>query len=132
MRASPGRGGVFPATPPVALSPPLPPSPPALTSLAFDTPLAGVASAVVTTATRRVARRWREEAAGNGLPAADEEVVAGLLAALALAVDQERPDYVTELLPRPAAGLGQRLVDICCAPGRTGRRRCRPPPCSAP
>ena len=112
MRASPGRGGVFPATPPVALSPPLPPSLPALTSLAFDTPLAGVASAVVTTATRRVARRWREEAAANGLPAADEEVVAGLLAALALAVDQERPDYVTELLPRPAAGLGQRLVDM--------------------
>ena len=35
-----------------------------------------------------------------------------MLAALALAVDQERPGYVTGLLPRPAAGLGHRLVDM--------------------
>ena len=114
MRAIPGRGKVFPATAPVAAPapPPAPPPPPAPLSLALDEPLAGVASAVITGATRRVARRWRDEAAAGGLPAADEEVVAGLLAALALAVDQERPGYVTELLPRPAAGLGQRLVDM--------------------
>src|SRR5207237_1124659 len=107
VRASPERDGAFEASSPVAALPPQ-----ALSPLALDAPLAGVASAIITAATRRVARRWRDEAAGGGLPAADDEVVAGLLSALALAVDQERPGYVTELLPRPAAGLGQRLVDM--------------------
>ncbi|PYP52147.1 MAG: hypothetical protein DMD45_05350 [Gemmatimonadetes bacterium] len=99
MTASPERGPVLEARPP-------------LTPLVLDAPLAGVASAIITAATRRVARRWRDEAAAGGAPAVDEEVVAGLLAALALAVDQERPGYVTGLLPRPAAGLGYRLVDM--------------------
>ena len=79
-----------------------------------DAPLAGVSSAIITAATRRVARRWRDEAAAAGTaPAAGEhEVVAGLLAALALALDQQRPGYVAQLLPRPAAGLGHHLVEM--------------------
>ena len=108
MKASRERGSVVEASPPVAASP----HPHPLSPLALDAPLAGVSSTILTAAIRRVARRWRDEAAGGGLPAADDEVVAGLLSALALAVDQERPGYVTELLPRPAAGLGQRLVDM--------------------
>jgi signal transduction histidine kinase len=76
-------------------------------------PLAGVSSAVITAATRRVARRWRAEAGARGPVApGDEEVMAGLLAALALAVDQRRPGYVTQLVPRPAPGLGQQLVEM--------------------
>ena len=88
---------------------PLPPTP-----AESDAPLAGVSSAIITAATRRVARRWRDEAAAAGTaPAAGEnEVVAGLLAALALALDQQRPGYVSQLLPRPAAGLGQHLLEM--------------------
>ena len=108
MKASRERGSVVEASPPVAASP----HPHPLSPLALDAPLAGVSSTIITAAIRRVGRRWRDEAAGGGLPAADDEVVAGVLAALALAVDQERPGYVTGLLPRPAAGLGHRLVDM--------------------
>src|SRR6266516_1915274 len=38
--------------------------------------------------------------------------MAGLLAAMALAVDQGRPGYVTSLLPRPTPSLGHRLVEM--------------------
>ncbi|HYT99257.1 MAG TPA: HAMP domain-containing sensor histidine kinase [Gemmatimonadales bacterium] len=75
-------------------------------------PLAGVSSAIITAATRRVARRWRDEAAAAGKPAAESETMAGLLAAMALAVDQGRPGYVTSLLPRPTPSLGHRLVEM--------------------
>jgi signal transduction histidine kinase len=103
MRASPGRGTV--AEPGTASGTGSPPRD-------SNAPLAGVSSAIITAATRRVARRWRDEAAAAGVPAGDGEVVAGLIAALALAVDQQRPGYVTQLLPRPAAGLGHRLVEM--------------------
>ena len=121
MRASPGRGSVIePAAPVAAFPAPLPPLPPRPASLTpedahlvdLDAPLAGVSSAIVTAATRRVARRWRDEAAAAGLAPVDSETVAGVLAALALAADQQRPGYVTQLLPRPAAGLGHRLVEM--------------------
>ena len=90
MRASPGRGSVIePAAPVAAFPPPLPPLPPRPASLTpadahlvdLDAPLAGVSSAIVTAATRRVARRWRDEAAAAGLPPVDSETVAGVLAA---------------------------------------------------
>jgi len=115
VRASPGRGSVIEPAAPVA--PPPPTRPVSLTledaPLAeLDAPLAGVSSAIVTAATRRVARRWREEAVAAGLPSVDSEAVASILAALALATDQQRPGYVTQLLPRPAAGLGHRLVEM--------------------
>jgi signal transduction histidine kinase len=77
-----------------------------------DAPVAGVSSAIITAAARRVARRWRDEAATSGVPAADGEVAAALIAAMALAVDQQRPGYVAQLLPRPAAGLGHRLLEM--------------------
>jgi len=77
----------------------------------LEAPLAGVTSAIIAAATRRVARRWREEERAAGV-AGENEVVASLLAALALAVDHQRPSYVTELLPRPNAGLGRRLVEM--------------------
>jgi signal transduction histidine kinase len=59
-----------------------------------------------------VARRWREEAAAANVRDPDGDAVAGILTALALAVDQERPGYVTQLLPRPATWLAHRLVDM--------------------
>src|SRR5207244_178574 len=59
-------------------------------------------------------RRWSDEATAAGAPPSgrDHDVVAGLLAALALALDQRRPGYVTQLLPRPAAALGHQLVEM--------------------
>jgi signal transduction histidine kinase len=104
VRNSPGRGSKLdPESGP-------PPSP----SRDSDAPLAGVSSAIITAATRRVARRWSDEAAASGTPPTgrDHDVVAGLLAALALALDQQRPGYVSQLLPRPAAGLGHQLVEM--------------------
>lgn len=71
-------------------------------------PLAGVSSEVLTAATRRVARRWRDEI---GDPS-DPETIAGLLAALALAVDRRSPGYVAELVPRPSPVLWHRLVEM--------------------
>ena len=98
MRDSPGRGSALePGNRPAA---------------DVDAPVAGVSSAIITAATRRVARRWRDEATAGGEPAANHEVVSGLLAALALAVDHQRPGYVTQLLPRPNAGLGHRLIEM--------------------
>jgi signal transduction histidine kinase len=110
VRNSPGRGSkVDPegGTPPPLQSPGVP-------SRDSDAPLAGVSSAIITAATRRVARRWSDEAAASGTPPTgrDHDVVAGLLAALALALDQQRPGYVSQLLPRPAAGLGHQLVEM--------------------
>ncbi len=103
MRSSPGRG--------TALDPAGTPAPRRNAAGDLEAPLAGVSSAIIAAATRRVARRWRDEehpTAVNG----DAEVVASLLAALALAVDHQRPSYVTDLLPRPNAGLGRRLVEM--------------------
>src|SRR5207253_598589 len=51
-------------------------------------------------------------AGAAGLPPSYNEQVEGLVAALALAVDQQRPEYVTQLLPRPDARLGCRLVEM--------------------
>ncbi len=78
------------------------------TSAGVTEPLAGVRSPLVTAATRRVARRLHAEPA----PGADAEVTASLLAAIALSMDRQRPDFVSTLLPRPSAELGQRLVDM--------------------
>jgi len=89
-------------------------------------PVAGVSSRVITAATRRVARRWQDEGPATG--GTDSETIAGLLAALALAADQQRPNFVTDLRPRPSPGLGHRLADMLCtelvrgwmeAPGET-------------
>src|SRR2546422_2251444 len=91
-----------------------------------DAPVAGVSSRVITAATRRVARGWRDEGPEAG--GTDSETIAGLLAALALAADQQRPNFVTDLRPRPSPGLGHRLADMLCtevvrgwmeAPGET-------------
>ena len=71
-------------------------------------PLAGVSSQSLTAATRRVARRWQEEAQDPS----DPDVVAGLLAALALAVDRRSPRYVAELVPRPSPLLRRQLVEM--------------------
>jgi len=71
-------------------------------------PLAGVRSPLVTAATRRVARRLRAEPAAGD----DSEVTASLLAAIALTMDRQRPDFVSTLLPRPSPQLGQRLIDM--------------------
>ncbi len=68
----------------------------------------GVASPLVAAARQRVERRWREEAS----PDTDQEVVAGLLAAIARAADERRPSYVADLVPRPSPALGHRLVDM--------------------
>ncbi|MGH7548152.1 MAG: sensor histidine kinase [Gemmatimonadales bacterium] len=67
-----------------------------------------MSSEVLTAATRRVARRWRDEI---GDPS-DPETIAGLLAALALAVDRRSPGYVAELVPRPSPVLWHRLVEM--------------------
>jgi signal transduction histidine kinase len=75
--------------------------------------LAGLSSAIVAAAARLVWRRWRDEAAAQGQAnPVDEEVAAALLSALALAVDQRRPGYITQLVPRPAPGLSHRLVEM--------------------
>jgi signal transduction histidine kinase len=71
-------------------------------------PLAGVRSPVVKAASRRVLRRLRTESVTDAEP----DVMASLLAAIALSVDQQRPDLVSTLLPRPSPQLGQRVVDM--------------------
>ena len=75
-------------------------------------PLAGVSSEAITTATRRVAERWRDEVAARQPDVGDPDMVAGVLAALALAIDQRRPGYVTQLVPRPAPTLADQLVEM--------------------
>src|SRR5438552_16876425 len=77
-----------------------------------DEPVAGVSSRAITAATRRVARRWRDEGPETG--GTDPETIAGFLAALALAADQQRPNFVTTLRPRPSPGLGRPLPDAPC------------------
>src|SRR2546425_9795089 len=64
-------------------------------------PLAGVSSSIITAAARRVAQRVRDAGGEPG----DMGIPAGVLAALALAVDQQHPRYLTEpvrrAFPRP-------------------------------
>src|SRR5437016_14327574 len=71
-------------------------------------PLAGVSSPVITAAARRVAQRIRDD----GIDAPDMDIVAAVLAAIALAVDQQRPRYVTELVHRASPTLGARLLEL--------------------
>src|SRR5205807_10105267 len=71
-------------------------------------PLAGVSSPVITAAARRVGQRIRDD----GIDPADMDIVAAVLAAIALAVDQERPRYVTELVHRASPALGARLLEL--------------------
>ena len=71
-------------------------------------PLAGVSSPIITTAARRVAQRIRDD----GIDAADMDIVAAVLAAIALAVDQQRPRYVTEMVHRASPALGARLLEL--------------------
>ena len=71
-------------------------------------PLAGVSSPIITAAARRVAQRIRDD----GIDAADMDIVAAVLAAVALAVDQQRPRYVTELVHRASPALGARLLEL--------------------
>ena len=71
-------------------------------------PLAGVSSPVITAAARRVAQRIRDD----GIDPADMDIVAAVLAAIALAVDQQRPRYVTELVHRASPALGARLLEL--------------------
>jgi signal transduction histidine kinase len=84
------------------------PDPNAPASPDLTQPLAGVNSEVLTAATRRVARRWRDEI---GDPS-DPDTIAGLLAALALAVDRRSPGYVAELIPRPSPVVWHQLVEM--------------------
>src|SRR5204863_375319 len=70
-------------------------------------PLAGVSSPIITAAARRVAQRIRDDR----IDAADMDIVAAVLAAIALAVDQQRPRYVTELVHRASPALGARLLE---------------------
>jgi signal transduction histidine kinase len=71
-------------------------------------PLAGVSSSVITAAARRVAQRVR----AAGVEPADMDIPAALLAAIALAVDQHHPRYVTELVRRASPRLGTRLLEM--------------------
>src|SRR5438105_13116782 len=71
-------------------------------------PLAGVSSPVITAAARRVAQRIRDD----GIDPADMDIVAAVLAAIALAVDQQRRRDVTELVHRAAPGVGTRLLEL--------------------
>lgn len=59
-------------------------------------------------ATRRVERRWRAESRDPG----DAELVAGLLAALALSVEQRSLRYVAELAPRPSPRMWRPVIDM--------------------
>ncbi len=89
------------------------PSPPPLPSFLDATPakpLAGVTSAVLTAAVRRVEERWQD----LGSPAlAENDPTLGprLLAALALAVAHGVPGYLSELVPQPSVPLCRRLID---------------------
>src|SRR5712691_7818646 len=71
-------------------------------------PLAGVSSSIITAAARRVAQRVRDA----GVEPADMDIPAAFLAAIALAVDQQHPRYVTELVRRASPRLGTRLLEM--------------------
>ncbi len=71
-------------------------------------PLAGVSCRVLSEAARRVAARTRDEADAG----ADREIVAAVLAAIALAVDRGQACYVAELAPRASPALTLRLLDL--------------------
>ena len=97
-------------------------TPTGLTLDGSNEPLAGVHASVITIVTQRVARRLRDEA----VDVAQSDAATSLLAAIALAVVRRHPDFVSMLLPRPSAQLGQRLVEMlhtellrCWAEGRS-------------
>jgi signal transduction histidine kinase len=71
-------------------------------------PLTGVSSPVITAAARRVAQRLRD----NGIDPTDRDVTTAFLAAIALAVDQRRPRFVTELVRRVSPRVGARLLEM--------------------
>jgi signal transduction histidine kinase len=104
----PHRSTLDPPTP-VPAAPPRP-TPRERSARRVSEPLAGVHSALITQATRRVAWRLHDEAASA--PGNEPDAVSGLLAALALAVDHHRPDYVSLLLPCPSPELARRLVEM--------------------
>ena len=74
MRNSPGRGDR------VEGENGTPPASPGIPFRDSDAPLAGVSSAIITSATRRVARRWSDEATAAGAPPSgrDHDVVASI------------------------------------------------------
>ncbi len=78
------------------------------TSGGVPEPLAGVRSLLVTAVTRRVARRLRDATPDVGEP----DVVAALLAAIALVMDGRHPDFVATLLRRSPPRVGQQLVEM--------------------
>jgi signal transduction histidine kinase len=84
---------------------------PRQTAADVDSLMSGVSSPLIRAATRRVARRWQEEAA-HGEGSGFDDVVSGVLSALARAVEQRRPTYVTEFSPHPAFLIGHRLVEM--------------------
>jgi len=71
-------------------------------------PLVGVSCRVLSEAARRVAAQVREEAGTDG----DMEIVAAVLAAIALAADRGRPRYVSELVPRASPAVSLRLLEL--------------------
>src|SRR3989442_12261249 len=71
-------------------------------------PLVGVSCRVLSDAARRVAAQVREEAGADG----DMEIVAAVLAAIALAADRGRARYVSELVPRASPAVSLRLLEL--------------------
>jgi len=71
-------------------------------------PLVGVSCRVLSEAARRVAAQVREEAGADG----DMEIVAAVLAAIALAADRGRARYVSELVPRASPAVSLRLLEL--------------------
>src|SRR2546428_9568526 len=72
-----------------------------------DAPVAGVSSRVITAATRRVARRWRDEGpeAGGTHPG----TIPRVLPPLALAAAPQRPHLLTDPPPPPPPRPGPPL-----------------------
>jgi len=84
------------------------PSPPSNQPARATEPLVGVSCRVLSEAARRVAAQVREEAGTDG----DMEIVAAVLAAMALAADRGRPRYVSELVPRASPAVSLRLLEL--------------------
>ena len=84
------------------------PSPPSNQPARATEPLVGVSCRVLSEAARRVAAQVREEAGTDG----DMEIVAAVLAAIALAADRGRPRYVSELVPRASPAVSLRLLEL--------------------
>lgn len=68
----------------------------------------GVSCPVISAAARRVVAALRAEGMGGD----DLEIAAALVAAIALAADQGRLTYVSELVPQATTPLALRLVDL--------------------